>query len=106
MVMFCNGVVMTNVLLSAARALVSPFRLSPKHPARIFMRASRRLGAAKQEKRARRGRTGQNAGMHAGADGNAAFRFRNEHALGHGPVAVPPANAKSLSTRLTSGKAC
>jgi hypothetical protein len=44
--------------------------------------------------------------MHADADGNAAFRFRNEHALGHGPVAVPPANAKSLSTMLTSGKAC
>jgi hypothetical protein len=52
-----------------------------------------RLGAAKQKKRARRGRTGQDRGACADEDGNAAFRFRNAHGLDHGPIAVPPADA-------------
>jgi hypothetical protein len=53
----------------------------------------KRLGAAKQEKRARRGRTGQDRAARAERDGSAAFQFRNAHGVDHGPVAVPPADA-------------
>jgi hypothetical protein len=77
MMILLLSVVMTKVLLSAARAWFLLSLVSPTHPARVRTRACRRLGAAKKKQRARRGRTGLTGGARTDAGRKIALRVRN-----------------------------
>jgi len=78
---------MTVVLLFAAmRGFDSSVALIPYTPDARTIRASKRcLGAAKKKKRVRRteGRTGLHAAARTAANGKAAFRNRDLHAVRH-----------------------